>query len=575
MPFDALFLTCVLRELERETAGGRIDKIHQPTRDEVVLTLRAAGKNKRLLLSANPSRPRIHLTERRRENPEVPPMFCMLLRKYLTGARILSLSQPPMERAVLLALEGTDELGDKGRRTLVLEALTGRSNIILLDGQGRITDCIRRSDGGGTEPPRLSPGLFYRLPPAQDKADPTQHDRQGLARLLEGCDRREPAERLVGAFCGISPLVGREMAFRAGDSPDPDALAGQMESLLESVRQGSTEPYMLLRGARPADFSFLPILQYGPQAELRRYSTFSELLDEFYHTRDTLEHLRQRGQTLLKTVKNARNRVFRKLAGQTEELKAAENRDLLRRSGDIITANLHVMKKGMHTLRAVDFYHPDGAETEIALDPLLTPQQNAARYYKRYNKAKTAQRVLVEQIEKGTEELGYLDAVLEQIGYAEGEHDLEEIRQEIQRAGYLRAVRARTREKKAAGRPMEFQSTAGLRISVGKNNTQNDRLTSKLAGKDDIWLHTQKIHGAHVILWTQGGDPDADSLTQAAMLAAWFSQGRGGQKVAVDYTPARFVKKPAGARPGMVVYTRYETAYVTPDEALVSALRVK
>jgi predicted ribosome quality control (RQC) complex YloA/Tae2 family protein len=299
------------------------------------------------------------------------------------------------------------------------------------------------------------------------------------------------------------------------------------------------------------------------------------LLDAFYATRETQERVRQQGQDMIRTVTNARDRTARKLGLQQQELEAAADREQMRQKGDIITSNLHAMSRGMARLTAMNFYDPEGGMIDIPLDPLLTPQQNAAKYYKDYNKAKTAEQMLSVQMEKGRKELDYLNSVLESIALAQGERDLQEIRQELVDTGYLRrASKAKGREKRVAGKPMEFRSSTGMRISVGKNNTQNDLLTTKMASKGDIWLHTQKIHGSHVILWTEGRDPDLQSLNEAACLAAWFSQGREGDKIPVDYTPVKFVKKPAGARPGMVVYTTYETAVVTPDEELAKKLQV-
>ena len=304
--------------------------------------------------------------------------------------------------------------------------------------------------------------------------------------------------------------------------------------------------------------------------------SFSAMLDEFYAARENAERVRQRGQDLIKSVTSARDRTARKLGNQRRELEATRDRERLRELGDIITSSFHVMEKGMAVLRAADFYDSECRQVEIKLDPLLTPQQNAAKYYKDYNRAKTAEKMLTIQIEKNEVELEYLNSVLENITLAEGEKDLQEIRQELTETGYLRrSSKARGREKKVAGKPMEFRSSAGLRISVGKNNSQNDALTTKMAYKSDIWLHTQKIHGSHVILWAEGGEADARSLTEAAVLAATFSQAGDSRKVPVDYTSVKFVKKPAGARPGMVVYTTYQTAYVDPDPELAKRLRVK
>lgn len=538
MALDAICLSAVVEELRRTLAGGKIDKIYQPGRDEVILAARGAGKNVKLLLSANPSHPRLHLTEAVRENPAEPPMFCMLLRKHLTGARILELEQPSLERVVVFVLECLDELGDRVERKLVLEAMGRRANLILLDGEGRITDCLRRVDIDMSAQRQILPGMFYRLP--------------------------EPRP-------GVPPLIGRELEFQ-GRAADLEAVY----ALEREIRAGGGRPFLLLRGGKSADFSFMPILQYGPDTELREYDTFSHLLDDFYATREDARRMGQKEQELLKLVTRARERTTRRIAQQELELAATADRERKRELGDILTSNLHVMERGMGSIRLMDFYDAAGGQVDIKLDPLLTPQQNAARYYKEYNKAKTAQRVLTEQIEKGGWELGYLDSVLENITLAEGERDLQEIRQELMETGYLRRpAKAKGREKTVAGKPMEFRSSAGLRISVGKNNSQNDLLTTKLAGRGDIWLHTQRIHGSHVILWTGGEEPDVQSLTEAASLAAYFSQGREGRRVPVDYTPVRFVKKPAGARPGMVVYTTYQTAVVDPDESLARRLRVK
>ena len=575
MPLDALCLTAVAAEIRAAVHGGKIDKIYQPTRDEVVLYIRGPAGNVRLLLSANPGHPRAHLTERNRENPEQPPMFCMLLRKHLQGARILELNQPPLERILDFNLETLDELGDRVERRLVLEAMGRSANLLLLDGEGRIVDCTRRVDGDIARGQRqLLPGLFYRQPPTVDKLNPFTLEPEELRLVLANPLGKAWDKLLLDSFTGLSPLVARELAFRAGD--DSEKLAAELEKLGKSVEENHFTPYLLVREGKPVDFTFLPVLQYGPETESIPRESFSALLDDFFSDRESAERVRQRGQDLVKSVTSARDRTARKLGNQARELEATKNRERLRELGDILTSNLHLMEKGMSTFRTMDFYDPEGGEVDIPLDPLLTPQQNAAKYYKEYNKAKTAEEMLTIQIEKGEKELEYLNSVLENIALAEGEKDLQEIRQELTETGYLRRPKtAAKRAKKVSGKPMEFRSSSGLRISVGKNNSQNDLLTTKLAYKSDIWLHTQKIHGSHVILWLEGGEADARSLTEAAQLAAYFSQARDGSKVPVDYTPVKYVKKPAGARPGMVLYTTYQTAVVEPDAELAKKLRVK
>lgn len=540
MALDAICLSAAVEELRSAIQGGRVDKIYQPGLQDVVLAVRGNSGNVRVLLSASPSHPRLHLTALERENPDKPPMFCMLLRKHLTGARILDLEQPYMERVVTIHMEAIDELGDKVSRSLVLEAIGRHANLILLDGEGRIIDCIRRVDGDITTGARqVLPGLFYRLP--------------------------EPR-------FGVPPLIERELRFREED----EDLASAVEQLWNNVKEKCSTPIMLVQDGKPRDITFLPIFQYGPDMELREYPSFGALLDDFYETRERQERTKQRGEDLLRTVRNARDRTLRKLENQRRELEATYDRERLRRLGDILTSNLHLLERGRSTVRLQNYYDPEGKEVEIVLDPLLTPQQNAAKYYRDYNKAKSAESALTIQIEKGEEELRYLDSVLETLNLAEGERDLQEIRQELTDTGYLkRQNKAAKREKRISGKPMEFRTDAGFRVSVGKNNSQNDQLTTKLAAKGDWWFHTQKVHGSHVILWTEGQEPDGESVAQAAALAAWFSQGREAGKLPVDYTPVKFVRKPAGARPGMVVYTTYRTLLAQPDEALVKRLRVK
>ena len=539
MALDALCLAAALWEVEEAVVGGRIDRIAQPGPHDVVLSVRGNTGNVKVLLSADPAHPRMHLTTLERENPASPPMFCILLRKHLSGARILSIDQPFMERTVTIALESTNELGDKVSRTLVLEAMGRHADLLLLDGDGRIIDCTRKVEGDLTTGARqLLPGLFYRAP--------------------------EPR-------FGVPPLIERELRFRGEEGE----LTGPIQAMWDTVKAYPSTPVLLVRDGKPVDFSFLPILQYGPATESREYPSFGALLDEFYAAKEQTERVRRRGDDLLRTVKSARERTARKLENQRLELAATQDRERLRQLGDILTTNLHLLERGRATVRLQDYYDPELREMEIKIDPLLTPQQNAAKYYKDYNKAKNAEAALTVQIEKGESDLAYLDSVLEALTLAEGERDIQEIRQELTDSGYLKKRGGKGKEKRVSGREMEFRTDGGLRVSVGKNNTQNDLLTTKKAGKWDWWFHTQKIHGSHVILWTEGSEPDEVSVAQAAALAAWFSQGREAGKVPVDYTQVRYVKKPAGAKPGMVVYTTYRTMMAEPDEALAKRLRVK
>ena len=579
MPLDAICLTAVAAELRRAVIGGKVDKIYQPTRDEVVLHMRTGQGNVRMLLSANPQHPRAHLTETPRENPDTPPMFCMLLRKYFLGGRILAITQPSMERLLEFRFETLSELGDRVERRLVLECIGRKANLIMLDGEGRITDCLRRVEGDLSARRPLMPGMFYQAPAPTGKLDPTAMTLEDLRRLvLEQAPEGEGQDKwLLDTFSGLSPLVARELEFQGAGSRE--GLSDRLERLLKAVKEECFQPIVLAKDEKPFDFTFMPVLQYGPSVELRRYDGFSQMLDDYYAQKEAQERVKQRGQDFIRSVTQARSRTAKKIANQEQDLRNAADRERMRQFGDIITSNFHRMERGQTTLRAQNYYDPEGGEVDIPLDPLLTPQQNAAKYYKDYKKAQKTEEMLSIQLEKNRREMDYLDSVLQMISLSEGDRDLQEIRQELMDNGYLkqhrRKMTAKGKQKIIRSKPMEFRSSAGLTILVGKNNSQNDRLTLKEADKRDIWLHTQKIHGSHVILKTDGGEPDERSLNEAAMLAAWFSQGRESGQVPVDYTPVRYVKKPAGAKPGFVIYNTYHTLYVTPAENLAKKLRVK
>lgn len=582
MSMDAITLRALVEELRPQLLGLRIDKVQQPSRDQVILLLRG---NKRLLLNAGANAPRLQLTELLRDNPAEPPMFCMLLRKHLVGARVADLIQPPMERMVRLELDITDDFGRPGKRTLILEAMGRRSNLILLDGEGRIIDCLRRVDADMSASRQILPGLFYEAPAASDRLILTEETEEGFReKLSRENPERKVVDFLLDHYFGLSPLMARELAVRAAGDCDAhlfelpsggDALWKPFAELLEAIKENHFTPLCLLRDGRPLEFSVLPILQYGEAVETVRYESVSVLLDKFYEQREQQERVRQRGAELIRTATTARDRLRRKLALQEKDYAATQDRDRLRICGELITANLYRMERGQSSLTCENYYDEAGGETTIQLDPLLTPQQNAAKYYKRYSKAKTAEKYLSEQMEIARRDLHYLESVLEEIAEAETELDFLDIRNELQEAGFLRKQNKGKKEMKRTSHPREFRTSGGFRVLVGRNNRQNDKLTLKEADHRDIWFHTQKIHGSHVILCTQGQEADQKSMEEAAMLAAWYSQGRAGSKVPVDYTPVRFVKKPAGGRPGMVIYSTYQTMYVTPEGERVKALKIK
>ena len=578
MPLDAICLQGVVGELAPQLTGSRIEKIQQPARDQIILLLRGS---RRLFLNAGANQPRIHLTEQLRDNPSQPPMFCMLLRKHLSGGIIESVRQEPLERVVTLTVLASDEMGERGRFTLVWEGMPRRANLILCDRDGRIIDCLRRVDLEAEQDRQVLPGLFYRLPTRQDKRSPLSVTEEEFAALLGRAAPDAPLDGwLLDTFTAISPLVARELTVRACGSTDAhvsqgNALWDVFSHWQRAVNENTFTPTLIKRNGSLADFTYGPVTQYGTYAETEVYDSFSHLLDDFYEKREQAERVKQKGRDLLKTATTARDRVRRKLAAQEKELAACLDRDHLRICGELITANLYRMERGQSRLTAQNYYDENCADVDIPLDVRLSPQENAARYFKQYAKAKTAEKYLTAQLQRGREELQYLESVLQELAQAESEQDFNDIRTELTDGGYLRGRGKKQPGFQRASKPREFRSSAGLRILVGRNNRQNDRLTTKDADKRDVWLHTQKIHGSHVILCTGGAEPDEQSLMEAASLAAYFSQAQGSTKVPVDYTPVKFVKKPAGAKPGMVVYTTYQTMLADPDESLVKRLAGK
>ena len=572
MPLDALCIGEVTKELQA-LVGSRVDKVQQPERDVLLLHLRGSAGAVRLLISAGSGSARVHLTRMDRENPAEPPMFCMLLRKHLSGARLLSLEQPAWERVMLLRFACLDEMGEASEKTLAVEMMGRSANIILVDGAGRILDCLHKADPMSAPKRPLLPGLFYALPPAQDKESIFLTSEEGFREaFVRGGKDRSADEWLVQSFAGISPLMAREIVWAATGESDArlrETTAEKLWDAFTALRDAPARPTMLLRADAPYDLYCRPIRQYGGALRQERMESFSQLLDGFYTEKERLAHQQQRSQALVKLVKNRRERAARKLASRLEERKATAKRETWRQYGDLIKANLYRMKRGQTSLEAENFYDPDSAPVAIPLEIRLSPQQNAERYYKLYTKAKNAEKVLTEQISEAQRELGYLESVQQELQLASGEKDLGEIRQELITQGYLRATDKR-RRKEPPPRPLRFHSPDGCLIQVGKNNLQNDWLTLKAAEKNDLWFHVQKSHGSHVV--ARCTREDREAVEAAALLAAWYSDARDSANVPVDYTLVRYVKKPSGARPGMVIYTDYKTIYVTPERSKVEAL---
>ena len=578
MPLDAICLRAVLHELRPQLIGARIDKVQQPARDQIVLLLRG---NLRLLLNAGANQPRIQLTNILRDNPAPPPMFCRLLRKHLVGARVLSIEQPDLERMVILTLQCTDEFGEISQKQLVLECMGRRSNLVLLDAQGRIVECLRRVDADLSATRQLLPGLFYHLPTPLDKLSLLSQEEDSLALAQRGGDAEQAVDKWVlDHYTGISPLIAREFAFRVGHETDVrfgalndtqrGALVQEFSDTANAVKEDNYMPVILYRDGKPVDFTYRPIAQYGAETQVETRESFSQMLDEFYDARERQELSARRGRELTHAVTVARDRMARKAENLKHDYAATQKRDEFRLRGDLITANLYRMKSGEKVLHAENYYEDGCPIIDIPLDPLLSPQQNAAKNYKQYNKLKTAEFHLREQIEKAENERAYLESVLQELSQAETEQEFNEIRRELQETNYIRKSSGK-KELKRAFSPRTFKTSSGLEVLVGRSNVQNDQLTKK-ADKRDYWFHTQHIHGSHVILRCAGLTPSDDDLREAAMLASYFSQAKESSSVPVDYCPVKFVKKPAGARPGMVTYDNYRTLYVTPEEGLVKKL---
>ena len=537
MAFDAFFLSAVLEEVRNRCIGARIDKIHQPSRDTLILHMHSREHRTKLLFAANPTAPRLHLTASSPENPAEPPMFCMLLRKHLMGAKLADISQPPMERAATFTFDCTDEMGFPVQKKLVAELMGRTCNLYLLSPEGRILDCLRRIGLDESAKRAALPGLMYQEPEAIAKQHPlgslSEGDRVSYVNLLTAPGADAIAERLMDVFGGLSPLICREAALFAAGSTDAridlrtvDTVAEKLALFFAEHLNHPKPYYYALPDGTPKQFAFCPIRQYG---EYREAESFADLMDMYYTVRDRKDAMRQKSQAVRKTVQNLCTRLTRKLAIQEKELEATYDRERLRQLGDIVTANIHKIVKGQTVVQCEDFYDEEMKVIDIPISPILSPQQNAAKFYKDYSRMKNAEKELTRQIELGETELHYLKSVLDELNRAQTEAELEEIKRELQEGGYLRAEGGKKKVKAAKLQPMRFESTDGYPIYVGRNNQQNDELTFKLARKDDIWCHASKVHGSHVIISCGGTTPPDDTITQAAQLAAYYSETSGGE----------------------------------------------
>ena len=569
MAFDAFYMSCVLEEV-RALGECRVEKIHQPSRDTVILLLKHKEGRAKLLIAANPAAPRLHLTTASPENPAEPPMFCMLLRKHIGSARLVAVNQLPMERCAEFVFDCIDEMGDAVQKRLVAELMGKTCNLYLLGADDRIIDCLRRIGLDAGAKRTALPGMYYQNPDPVEKMRPQD---ASMADLLAAPGADLLADRLMDHLGGLSPLICREAAlFAAGDTDariDGCDMAAVAEKLTLFFTQYLTRPipsYYAQADGTPKQFAFCPICQYGAY---KTAEGFSALLDMYYTVRDRKDALRQKGQAMRKTVNNLCQRLERKLAIQEKELAATYDRERLRQLGDILMANIHSIQKGQKVARCQDFYDENMALIDIPLSVELSPQQNAAKFYKDYTRMKNAEAMLTHQIALGETELVYLRSVLEELNRADSEQALEEIRQELQEGGYVKSDGSKRKMKQSKLSPMRFVSTDGYPIYVGRNNKQNDELTFKMARKDDLWFHASKVHGSHVIVACAGVTPPDNTITQAAQLAAYYAETGSGQNIPVDMTPVKQVKKIPNGKPGMVIYHSYKTVIANPYPDIV------
>lgn len=574
MAFDVIFATAVAKELDGALAGARVEKVYQPSKEEILLFCRIGRETKKLIVSSSPASARVCFTETAGENPAAPPMFCMLLRKHLAGAQIENVETVGFERAIKITFACRDELGFECRRYLIAEIMGKYSNIIFTgddDGKMKILGVTKPVDMTTSSRRQLLTGMIYQSPPPQDKASPLDETEEGFLSRFENYPQGKDAERFfIDAYLGFSPVVAREIVHRAGcdgmtaGEADAKRLASDFLALMEKVKNGEFVPYAVYgTGGEPEEFSYTEIT-YLPGAG-KRFESFSDLLSAFYGKKAEAEALKNRVGATEALIVTAKKRLTKKLDILSAELEECKDAEKFRRWGELITGSLYMLTGKAGEATVTDYYSDPPRAVTIPLDEKLTASQNAARYYKKYNKLKTARTIAAEQAEKARAELEYLKTVEASLALCECAADVSEIREELMKTGYLRRPVQVKGQKPKKTEPMYFHTSLGREIICGKNNTQNDFLSTKLAEKSDWWFHVKGGAGSHVIMRCgPDEDPDARDFTEAAQAAAFFSDERASANVAVDYTLAKFVKKPSGSAPGHVIYTDYYTAYVNP-----------
>lgn len=582
MALDGIFLTKIKNELNEKAVSLRVDRVNQPTNDEIILNLRGRNGNYKLLFCVRADSPRLHFTSHSIDNPPVPPMFCMLLRKYLTGGLIKAFRQFESDRIIFVDFDATNEIGDRIEVSLCIEVMNKYSNLILLK-DGKIIDALKRVDITTSSVRQILPGMEYKLPPKQDKLCLEESKIEDIVERICSFKEKSLSGAIMVSLQGVSPIVAREISHRVcfGDiavselsKDNIDALKNELEKIKNNLHSYS-DVYMLTENnGKPKDMSHIEVKQYGDVLNCKKYESPSELLDDFYYERDRINRINHRARELIKLLNKLLERTARKISLQKEELKQCENKDTLKLYGELIVANLYRLIKGT-SFYEVENYYDNCKLIKIPCNPALSPQENQKKYYKDYRKAQTAEKLLVGLIKQGEEELVYLESVLDELSRADTDAEISLIRLELSGAGYIKNTKGKKQKPPKELPPYEFMTTDGYRVLVGRNNIQNDRLSLKTARKSDMWLHTQKIPGSHVIICGDGKEISDNAIEEAAVIAAVYSKAKDSSLVPVDYTPVKQLKKPVGSKAGMVIYHEYYTIIVNPDKDKVEALRVK
>lgn len=583
MAFDGITVSAIKAEIEDKILGGRIDKVYQPEKDEIILGIRSMGQAYKLLLTSNASNPKFHFTQTNPSNPMTPPLFCMVMRKHLQSGKIIKIEQPDFDRILNIYVESLNELGDYSVKKLVLEIMGRHSNIILTDENNTILDCIKHIGHDTSSVREVLPGREYTLPPSQGKINTLELDDNNFKEVLGNNPSFEIQSVIYKNYTGISPIAASEICYRAnvnGSTPvealtdiQKEVIFNEFAKLVEDIKANRFYPESITNEkGKTIDFSPIEMSQFNG-FEIKKYTSISELIESFYANRDFAYRIGQKTQDLRKLITQNIERCIRKKDIQMQTLRSIKNRDELRLKGELLTANIYSIKKGMTTVELPNYYSENQELVAIELDSNKSPSENAQKYYKAYNKAKRTFEALKDQIKSNDEELAYLESVLTSVNNCTDEQDVKEIRRELREEGYVKKVKNQKDKSKKHSVPLHFISQDGFDIYVGKNNIQNDELTLKFARPRDIWMHTKNIPGSHVIIVANGQTIPDTTLNEGAMLSAFYSKAKNSSKVPVDYTEKKNVKKPNGSKPGFVIYETNKTAYITTSEEEIKKIR--